>query len=377
MNVTSANRLFALRAKHNLTPEELAKILSCSPDEIKAWERAESSPSLEQIVELSRLYNVSADEIAGTVKSTPMAGNTVSLKKKTFTGGIGVDYNDPYPKSPMRELRPSRYTDEEIYPEFKTTFKEPEAAEIPHIKTAETPPHNTGNTIGGKLPVTAANILRKTGEIIDMGVNELKRNSGPVADTVKNVAKEVGKGIREGKEEFVSKNTRPQGFEYVSPEPGAYDEEMNRTYQTQVKSYYEQKLDYKFQKKQDKLERKKERLKRKQEMRDSWNNSSLFHKVLPWLCVMGFFASIPIGEAIGLELVSVSWMLFLVTPIFYSLEHSIKKRDFRFFPFWLVGILAYVFTCILFNNGVPGLPILGLIPLAHILASHFYYKNNN
>lgn len=53
-----ANNLIALRKKHNLTQNELAKKLDYSDNTVSRWECAEISPSIETLQKISEIYEI-------------------------------------------------------------------------------------------------------------------------------------------------------------------------------------------------------------------------------------------------------------------------------------------------------------------------------
>lgn len=63
MNVEIAQRLADLRRRKGISQEELARRLGLSRQAISKWERAESSPDTDNLIALSRLYEVSLDEL--------------------------------------------------------------------------------------------------------------------------------------------------------------------------------------------------------------------------------------------------------------------------------------------------------------------------
>lgn len=65
MNIETADRLIALRKRKGLSQEELAELLGISRQAISKWERAESGPDVDNAILLSRLYNISLDELFG------------------------------------------------------------------------------------------------------------------------------------------------------------------------------------------------------------------------------------------------------------------------------------------------------------------------
>ena len=63
MNI--GDKLSELRKKKGLSQEELAEQLSVTRQTISKWELNETSPNINQAKELSKLFNVSLDEMAG------------------------------------------------------------------------------------------------------------------------------------------------------------------------------------------------------------------------------------------------------------------------------------------------------------------------
>lgn len=63
MNIKTANRLCELRKAHNLSQEELASKLGVSRQAVSKWERSESSPDTDNLIQLASLYNISLDEL--------------------------------------------------------------------------------------------------------------------------------------------------------------------------------------------------------------------------------------------------------------------------------------------------------------------------
>lgn len=63
MNIEVAARLAALRKKHNLSQEQLAEALGITRQAVSKWERAESSPDMDNMMALSNLYGVTLDQL--------------------------------------------------------------------------------------------------------------------------------------------------------------------------------------------------------------------------------------------------------------------------------------------------------------------------
>lgn len=63
MTIELANRLIELRKEKGLSQEELANKLNISRQAISKWERGESSPDTDNLIELAKIYNISLDEL--------------------------------------------------------------------------------------------------------------------------------------------------------------------------------------------------------------------------------------------------------------------------------------------------------------------------
>lgn len=75
MNVEIANKLVNLRKSSGLSQEALAEKIGVSRQAVSIWERAESSPDTDNLIALSKLYNVSLDEMLSTYDGLGSAGN--------------------------------------------------------------------------------------------------------------------------------------------------------------------------------------------------------------------------------------------------------------------------------------------------------------
>ncbi len=63
MNVEIANKLVKLRKQLGLSQEELAEKIGVSRQAVSKWERSESSPDTDNLIALSKIYNISIDEM--------------------------------------------------------------------------------------------------------------------------------------------------------------------------------------------------------------------------------------------------------------------------------------------------------------------------
>ena len=70
MNIEIANRLVELRKKNGYSQEDVAEKIGVSRQAVSKWERAESSPDTDNLIALSRLYQVSLDEMLHTEEAS-------------------------------------------------------------------------------------------------------------------------------------------------------------------------------------------------------------------------------------------------------------------------------------------------------------------
>lgn len=63
MNIETANRLYEYRKSMGLSQEELASRIGVSRQAVSKWERAEASPDTDNLIELSKVYGVTLDEM--------------------------------------------------------------------------------------------------------------------------------------------------------------------------------------------------------------------------------------------------------------------------------------------------------------------------
>lgn len=89
------NKILNLRKKHNLSQEELAEKVGVTRQTISKWELEETSPDITQAKKLSKIFNVSLDELTNNdindilvekVSNTEkLAGITIKILK-----GLGI-----------------------------------------------------------------------------------------------------------------------------------------------------------------------------------------------------------------------------------------------------------------------------------------------
>ena len=79
MNIEIANRLVQLRKEHGYSQETLAAALGLSRQAISKWERGESSPDLDNILELSRVYGITLDALLKGEAAVPSPETEAAL----------------------------------------------------------------------------------------------------------------------------------------------------------------------------------------------------------------------------------------------------------------------------------------------------------
>lgn len=98
MDLMTANRLQQLRKENGYSQEVLAERLGLSRQSVSKWERGESSPEIDNLIALSKIYGLTVDELldisgeganAGTEKSShDFKGKMKSLLSKANDFGI-------------------------------------------------------------------------------------------------------------------------------------------------------------------------------------------------------------------------------------------------------------------------------------------------
>ena len=89
MNIEIANRLLEFRKKSGLSQEELAEKLNISRQSVSKWERAESCPDTDNLIELAKIYNVTLDDLINVDK--PIKEEAKVDEKKVESSKIEID----------------------------------------------------------------------------------------------------------------------------------------------------------------------------------------------------------------------------------------------------------------------------------------------
>lgn len=85
MDIMTANRLQQLRKENGYSQEVLAEKLGISRQSISKWERAESSPEIDNLIALSKIYGLTVDELLDTSNDKVIVKN-INKKEKDFKG---------------------------------------------------------------------------------------------------------------------------------------------------------------------------------------------------------------------------------------------------------------------------------------------------
>lgn len=88
MSLQLGVKLADLRKRNGYSQEAIAEKMGVSRQAVSKWERGESTPDTDTLIELSRLYSVSLDELVGNTADTQTEkANTTQPKKNTSTDG--------------------------------------------------------------------------------------------------------------------------------------------------------------------------------------------------------------------------------------------------------------------------------------------------
>ena len=96
MTLELGDRLQRLRKGMGLSQEELAGLLGVSRQAVSKWETNQSVPELDNVLQLSRVLGVSADELLGNPARSPETPSPAAycvragLARRVFTAGIAA-----------------------------------------------------------------------------------------------------------------------------------------------------------------------------------------------------------------------------------------------------------------------------------------------
>ena len=119
-----SSNLFALRKEHKLSVEELAELLNVTPEAICEWECAKTSPTMEQMDRLAKIYRIPLDEIVRNPKPRRE---------------IPMPEEEPSEEPPAQETVPEEPPVSEEAEAEEEDFDEEEPEELPLPKRGKKP----------------------------------------------------------------------------------------------------------------------------------------------------------------------------------------------------------------------------------------------
>ena len=80
-------KLIELRKKEGLSQEQLGNKVNVSRQTVSKWELGETTPELEKLMELSKVFNISIDKLVGKEDD-----ETLNEDQRIFYGKVRLDY---------------------------------------------------------------------------------------------------------------------------------------------------------------------------------------------------------------------------------------------------------------------------------------------
>lgn len=77
-----SEKIFELRKANGMSQEQLAEKIGVSRQSISKWESGESTPEMERLIELSKVFNVTTDYLLKTSEVDQLAIRTETIEKK-------------------------------------------------------------------------------------------------------------------------------------------------------------------------------------------------------------------------------------------------------------------------------------------------------
>lgn len=90
MSIQLGSNLAELRKKNGYSQEALAEKLGISRQAVSKWERGESTPDTDTLIQLSELYGISLDSLVGNKQQKEEATKKATEKIKTKANGTPV-----------------------------------------------------------------------------------------------------------------------------------------------------------------------------------------------------------------------------------------------------------------------------------------------
>lgn len=125
MSIQQGNYLKELRVKNGLSQEKLAERLGVSRQSVSKWEQGYAVPSSDNVLELSKLYGISADNILNC--EVPQVAEDEKFQRLLWAKKFQNRKNRSRPKCSMMQL-PKKSTKQKARKSIKSTV-----GCLPHI----------------------------------------------------------------------------------------------------------------------------------------------------------------------------------------------------------------------------------------------------
>ena len=74
-----SDNIRSYRKKNNLSQDELAEKIGVSRQSVSFWETGQTQPTIDNIIALSRIFNISSDELLGNTENINTTQNEASV----------------------------------------------------------------------------------------------------------------------------------------------------------------------------------------------------------------------------------------------------------------------------------------------------------
>ena len=357
MNIETANRLIEYRKKSGLSQDQVAEKIGVSRQAVSKWERAEASPDTDNLIMLSKIYNVSLDELINgkpydAADNSNDRGNSSSdsdgnaPKALHYTSDDGKRIDVEFDESGIN-IKHSKNSAKESIKQNGKTFKDGSAADDADNResAAENSDDNSGDEPKDHVSFKhGIHIDSKDGDKVHIGLDgvHVHDKNGDKVD-VGWSGFHVSEGRANGDEVHIDKNgvfVEENGKARVTT-----DENGNIIVDDEVKQKH----------KKSKLHR--------------------FFNHFPYyaLCIIAYiffgFFNVCGGWAIG-------WMIFLTIPLYYSLVSAIFKRRPDHFAYPVLTVLIFLYTGFYHSLWHPMWVIFLTIPIYYMVCD-FIRKLND
>lgn len=349
MNIETANRLIEYRKKNGLSQDQVAEKIGVSRQAVSKWERAEASPDTDNLIMLSKLYNVSLDEL-------------INGKPYDAADNSGNDSGDKVDTGDKEAPKALHYTDDDgkrIDVEFDDN-----GINIKHSKNAnnadsadakqdsddnsESAAESTANDSDGPKDHISfkhgIHVDSKDGDKVHIGLDGIHvhdKNGDKVDVGWSGI--HVTEGKENGDEVHIDKNgvfVEENGKARVTT-----DENGNIIVDDEVKQKHKKSKLHRF-----------------------FNHFPYYAICIIAYIFFGFF-NVCGGWAFG-------WMIFLTIPLYYTLVSAIFKRRPDHFAYPVLAVLIFLYTGFYYSLWHPMWVVFLTIPIYYAVCD-FIRKMND